>query len=397
MKRTLWVLVATLLAALSLNPIASAFDPTSAASVFTRLAAAPELRNPSVSLIDVSTGEIIFESNANSQRKPASVMKLLAAVSTLKYLDPEKVFTTSVSLGFEPDSLVINGSYDPWMSMDSKVAKKMKRTAMYSLAAKGLSAVKESSGGSVKKMNVYYNEIYPIEVLRMKAYFKKYRVSTNFIKVTEVDALALAKQPVVISTSPPVKKMLNWFLLWSDNDLAERLARLAAKSAGNSFNEVGVKKTFTDVLEQMGIDASRLIIKDASGLSRENKVTTHVIALLLYKVYSDPVLSKLITDLPVSGVSGTLSERYIETAPNGVGLVRAKTGTLSGTVSIAGYVQSGDREYAFVIIADKISRTYSASERARKTFDRYLSKIAAPLVPLMVETSTAITDSQTPL
>jgi D-alanyl-D-alanine carboxypeptidase len=120
------------------------------------------------------------------------------------------------------------------------------------------------------------------------------------------------------------------------------------------------------------------------------------LAQLLYKIHSDPVLSQLIESLPVGGESGTLRNRYLETAPEAVGLVKAKTGTLSGTVSLAGYVQSGDREYAFVIIADRIKRTFSASDRARKTLDRYLAKIAAPLMAptAVTDTATVVTDLQ---
>jgi D-alanyl-D-alanine carboxypeptidase/D-alanyl-D-alanine-endopeptidase (penicillin-binding protein 4) len=91
-----------------------------------------------------------------------------------------------------------------------------------------------------------------------------------------------------------------------------------------------------------------------------------------------------------------LQRRYIETAPDAIGLVKAKTGTLTGTVSLAGYVQSGEREYAFVVIADKIKRTNSASKKVRKTLDRYLAKIAAPLLTAVVDTATVVTDSQTP-
>ncbi len=75
-------------AVLALTPSASAFDPVLAASVFSRLTEKPELRDPSVSLIDISTGEVVFESSAFSQRKPASTMKILAAAATLKHLQP---------------------------------------------------------------------------------------------------------------------------------------------------------------------------------------------------------------------------------------------------------------------------------------------------------------------
>lgn len=387
---------ALLSASLLTVPSASAFDPVSAASVFSRLVAAPEMGNPSVSLLDLSTGEIVFESNAYSQRKPASTMKLLSAVATLKYLDPSQVFITTVSLGIAPDSLVINGSYDPWISMDDRTAAKMNRTSFPRLAFNGLTAANKNSGGSVKKLKVYYNDLYANEVATFKAFFKKRGVTASFIKVSEEKAISLSSEQVVFSTSPSVKEVMNWFLLWSDNSLSERMARLAAKASGNEFSDKGVAITFATLLIELGIDPSKIIVKDASGLSRENKVTANVLAQLLYKVHLDPLLSTLIDGLPVSGETGTLQRRYIETAPDAVGLVKAKTGTLTGTVSLAGYVQSGEREYAFVVIADKIKRTNAASDKARKTLDRYLAKIAAPLLAPVVDIASVVTDLQTP-
>jgi D-alanyl-D-alanine carboxypeptidase len=379
-KRLLGLSAAIISASIFATSGASAFDPATAANVFARIAAAPALSNPSVSLIDVSTGLTVFESNANSQRKPASLMKLLSAAATLRYLDSSTVFATSVSLGPTPDSLVIDGEYDPWISMDAKAAVKMKRTYFYGLAAKGLSAVRKNSEESVKKLQIYYNELNYAEVANFKAYYKKRGVQVTFVKVSESKAKSIAGEQIIYSTSPPVKEIMNWFLTWSDNILAERMARLAARAAGNQFNGTGVAKTFNKVLLDLGIDPAKIIIKDASGLSKENKLTASILSQLLYKIHSDPVFLPLIDGLPVSGKTGTLSERYIESAPQAVGLVKAKTGTLSGTVSMAGYVQSGDREYAFTIIADKIKRTTAASKLARKTIDIYLGKIAAPLI-----------------
>jgi PBP4 family serine-type D-alanyl-D-alanine carboxypeptidase len=144
------------------------------------------------------------------------------------------------------------------------------------------------------------------------------------------------------------------------------------------------------LLIEMGIDPSGVIVKDASGLSRENKVTASVMSQLLYKIYLDPVLTQIIYGLPVGGKTGTLRHRYLQTAPKAVGLIKAKTGTLTGVVSLAGYVQSGDREYAFIVIADEISPNPAASDRARKSIDRYLAKIAAPLASRAIESATAV-------
>ena len=390
MKKLLGFGAAIISASLLASSSATAFDPQSAATVFKKMAASPTLNNPSISLIDVSTGKVVFESNANSQRKPASLMKLLSAAATLKYLDSSTVFATSVALGPTPNSLVIDGQYDPWISMDAKAAEKMKRTYFYGFAAKGLSAVKKNSEEPVEKLKVYYNDLYSTEIAKLKSYYKKRGVSTTFEKVSDSKAKTIAGEQVFYSTSPTVKRMMDWFLVWSDNDVSERMARIAAKAAGNEFSQKGVAKTFDRVLRDLDIDPSKIIIKDASGLSKENKLTANVLTQLLYKIHSDPLFSQMIEGLPIGGKTGTLTKRYLESAPQAVGLVKAKTGTLSGTVSLAGYVQSGDREYAFTIIADKIKRTRTASERARETLDIYLGKIAAPLLVPISETSTAI-------
>ena len=389
MKKLLGLSAAILSASLFATSTASAFDPASAATVFARMAASPALSNPSVSLIDVSTGKVVFESNANSPRKPASLMKLLSASATLRYLDPSKTFATSLALGPTLESVVIDGEYDPWISMNSKEAIKMRRTSFYALASKSLSVIAQRSGEPVKKLQVYYNDLYSKDVANFKAYYKKRGVIATIVSVSDSKAKSLATEQIFYSTSPTVKEIMNWFLEWSDNIVSERMARLASRAAGNQFNEQGVAKTFDKVLRELGIDPSKIIVKDASGLSKQNKLTANILSQLLYKIHSDPLFSQLIDGLPVSGKTGTLSKRYIESAPQAVGLVKAKTGTLSGTVSLAGYVQSGDREYAFTIIADNIKRTNYASEQARKTLDIYLGKIAAPLLLPVIDTSTA--------
>ena len=111
----------------------------------------------------------------------------------------------------------------------------------------------------------------------------------------------------------------------------------------------------------------------------------------------DEKLIPLVAGLPIGGVTGTLSERFIETAPSAIGLVRAKTGTLNGTTNLAGYVESEAKKYIFVIIADKHSRSYTITKRVRASMDKTLGKIAKPLLPIFlpVETSTATSESLT--
>ncbi|MEW5629237.1 D-alanyl-D-alanine carboxypeptidase, partial [Streptomyces hydrogenans] len=66
-----------------------------------------------------------------------------------------------------------------------------------------------------------------------------------------------------------------------------------------------------------------------------------------------PELRPLLTGLPVGGFTGTLAGRYGQ-APAGAGLVRAKTGTLTGVNTLAGTVVTTDgRLLAFAFLAGR--------------------------------------------
>jgi D-alanyl-D-alanine carboxypeptidase len=93
----------------------------------------------------------------------------------------------------------------------------------------------------------------------------------------------------------------------------------------------------------------------------------------------------------VGGISGTLRHRFIENAPQAIGLVRAKSGSLNGTVNLAGYVEAGDREYVFVIIADQLKTGYRSEKTARNTIDKILGKVAVPLLPVLPNSNSEVT------
>lgn len=362
-------------------PQAQALDPNSVASIFERISSNKELADPSVVVIDQKTGEIVFEKNGESPRKPASVQKLLTASAAFTYLLPTQRFTTSVWLGTKSKSIVIKGSLDPWFSLNDLQAKKMGRTSLPRIEYNTLSALKQANSGSIRNSTIYYSDLYSQDVANLKSFYIKHGVKPIMKRVSAVEAEELAAEPILTSDSPELQEILAFTLTWSDNLLAERIARLASQAAGHSLDDQGVAQTFNEVLSNFGITNRNLIIQDASGLSRENRITAKQVAELLFKIRVDPKFSPLINGLPVGGVTGTLRHRFIETAPQAVGLIKAKTGTLNGTANLAGYVESGDREYAFVIFADRLRKTGVAESRARNTVDRLLGKVAAPLFP----------------
>ncbi|MDE3228033.1 MAG: D-alanyl-D-alanine carboxypeptidase [Acidobacteriota bacterium] len=369
---------------------ASALDPTNVAGIFERLTAGSALANPSVVVMDQLTGAVVYEKNANSLRKPASVLKLYSATAALTYLQPTQRFTTSTWIGLEPKSLVIQGSLDPWMSLSDPVAKKMGRTSIPRIEYNSLSALKESNSGSIRNSTIYYSDLYSQDVANIKAFFVKHGVRAVMKEVSSTQAIQLSSEPILSSQSPELQEMLAFALTWSDNVLTERIARLAAHAAGHPLNDEGVARTFNEVLAGLGVENKGIVIKDASGLSRDNRVSATQVGQLLLKIRSDSRFAPLIGGLPIGGVTGTLRHRFIDTAPQAIGLVRAKTGTLNGTANLAGYVEAGDREYVFVIIADQLKRTSRAEKFARATVDRILGKIASPLLPVFPTTAAEV-------
>jgi D-alanyl-D-alanine carboxypeptidase len=387
--RPIGILLALALA-ISVTP-AQAFDrlsPSAIPAAFQTLSDSKFLADPSMILVDTKTGEVVFERNSTQARKPASVIKLLSATSVLSYIDAQKVFNTNIYLGADPGTIVINGEYDPWISLIQDQATKMGRTSLPRLGFNTINQYKALTGKKIKRLKILYTGLFPQDLANFQAFLKKRGIRTTTLKITPDEAQAKSAEPLVLSVSPTLDTMVKWTLTWSDNVLAERLARLAAVTSGEAFNDEGVAITFHTVLTNFGIDPDKIEVSDGSGLSKQNRVTAKAIADLLMKIRHEPKFASIYDGLPIGGVSGTLQNRFLTTAPQAVGLVHAKTGTLSGTISLAGYVDSEDRQYIFVAIADKIPRRYSASERARDTLDRILGKIAAPIFPELIPVTT---------
>jgi D-alanyl-D-alanine carboxypeptidase len=347
------------------------------------------MANPSVIVLDEKTGDVLYESNAYSPRKPASVLKIISAAAAYTYLAPSDSFSTSVYTGADAKSIVIQGSFDPWISYDHKVAKKMGRTSLQRIEYNSLNQLKEMNNGSTKGTTIYYSGLNASEVSHIKGFLKKQRASTQVKRISSNALEPLIGVEMFTSNSPSLQKIVDWVLTWSDNLLADRVARIASVAAGNSRDDAGVARTFDSLLISMGINTSKLVVKDASGLSRENRVTARQISQLLFAIHHDPKFAPIVTGLPVGGVTGTLQSRFVDTAPGAVGLVRAKTGTLNGTTNLAGFVESGEHEYIFVIIADQHSRSYSVTKKVRATVDRILGKIAKPFLPTLMPTPPA--------
>jgi D-alanyl-D-alanine carboxypeptidase/D-alanyl-D-alanine-endopeptidase (penicillin-binding protein 4) len=124
----------------------------------------------------------------------------------------------------------------------------------------------------------------------------------------------------------------------SENLHAELALRLAGKLRGDGGSFEGGIAAVKQFLSQAGLKEDEFTFLDGSGLSRRDLVTPAATVQLLIYASRQPWGAAFEESLPVSGVDGSLSERFQKTPA--VGLVHAKTGSLSHVNALSGYGQT---------------------------------------------------------
>ena len=378
---------------LTLTPTANSYTALTIdqiPSAFKELTANRALANPAVVLIDIKSRQVVFSRDGNGLRRPASTLKVLSAMSALDYLDPTSTFKTSVYKSNSPNTFQIVGEFDPSITPDYKLAKSENFVWSNYLVNRIRANSKRRS------ITIKFYGITSRTQINMANSFRSVGYRVTWRPMNQSSATSNLGAEIVTATSPELSTILKHTLLWSENYYAEYLARLAAVKAGYTYDGTGINNVFHDVLTKAEIPNPAISVKDGSGLSGQNQISALTLAQTLVKIYDDPKYKTLIEGLPVGGVSGTLKSRFLNTAPQGVGLVRAKTGTLNGVVNLAGYIDSGVHEYAFVILADHVRHSQFAEANARAAIDRILGKIAQPLIiaqsePVPEESNTPVT------
>jgi D-alanyl-D-alanine carboxypeptidase/D-alanyl-D-alanine-endopeptidase (penicillin-binding protein 4) len=143
--------------------------------------------------------------------------------------------------------------------------------------------------------------------------------------------------------SAPLTEVIGATLRNSDNFAAEVLARHAALAAGSQPSFTGASKAMTRWLQSRDWWVDGMVAHDGSGLSRQNRISPSVLAKAISGMLVTPSLAGVGKGFPVAGVNGTLKERFDDPSEAaGRGTVHAKTGTLAGVASLAGYLVDAD-------------------------------------------------------
>ncbi len=176
--------------------------------------------------------------------------------------------------------------------------------------------------------------------------------------------------------SPTVREMLVPMLKESQNQVAESLLRLcgAARSGGRpvGFRE-GAEVLREFLTREVGLDPEHARFTNGSGLYDANAVTARAVVRLLEHIRRHERYRDALGALPVAGVDGTLKRRLKNTPLRG--RVRAKTGTLDGVTTLAGYLDlEHGRTVTFAILVQGFPK--GAAWVVRKAMDEALVEVA---------------------
>ncbi|MGL5289540.1 MAG: D-alanyl-D-alanine carboxypeptidase/D-alanyl-D-alanine endopeptidase [Aeromonas sp.] len=161
--------------------------------------------------------------------------------------------------------------------------------------------------------------------------------------------------------------MLTRMLKKSDNLYADTFLKTVGR---HYYNKPGSYRSGTmavrAILAKHGIDLGNATLADGSGLSAHNLISARqMLSVLTYIQHHDSELG-LIPLLPSSQVDGTLAWRRSVTDPMMKNKVHAKTGTITGTSNLVGFIDtnSGERK-AFVMFQRGLSQDPATHQRYR--------------------------------
>ena len=170
------------------------------------------------------------------------------------------------------------------------------------------------------------------------------------VRTVRPDRLDLAGTTVLARTRTPLADAIARANKRSLNMAAECVLLCAGDGTW-----AGSTKLMTATLSKtFGVAAGDLTVRDGSGMSRKNAVTTRALVSVLAGVLKRKYAPVLIRSLPLSGAEGTLGRRMAR-APY-AGRVAAKTGYISGVSALSGYVfdAAGRPAYAFAILVNRL-------------------------------------------
>jgi D-alanyl-D-alanine carboxypeptidase/D-alanyl-D-alanine-endopeptidase (penicillin-binding protein 4) len=169
---------------------------------------------------------------------------------------------------------------------------------------------------------------------------------------TAIEPTMGARTNIATRTSPPLSVIGGYFMKVSQNFVAETLLKTIGAVVKGQGSTAAGRSVVQETLRSWGVPDDAIVMRDGSGLSRYNYVTTGAIVTMLTHMWkADALRGPFAAVLPVAAHDGTLSNRMKNSWLDSH--VQAKTGTIANTRSLSGYLEakSGER-VVFSIIAN---------------------------------------------
>jgi len=351
--------------------------------------------SPGISVVDLATGATLASASADVPRIPASNVKLLTAAAALQALGPDRRLKTSVvwdgaggvTIVAGGDMMLAEGyghyGERPWANGWAGVAELADQvaTALKAKAVTSVSLAYDDSAFGAPRVNpnwpanpVKRGYAAPITGLAVDVGwtgnddYKKYddpSLRTAQLLGDALVARGIAVTAVASGRAPggavevgavegaPMFDVVSYMLTYSENTIAEDLARVVALDAGKPGTTAEATRAVLAADAAFGLDTSGIVMADGSGLDRASRISAKTLTDLLVLLAADPKAGDILRDLPVANLSGTLASRFAGT--EGAGTVRAKTGTLNGASALSGTVVTDDGSWlGFSVILNGI-------------------------------------------
>ena len=322
---------------------------------------------------DLTDGQPLYALNAAHRMRPASCQKLITAITALHFLTPDYQFRTDfritgrVNAGVLNGDLYIVGGMDPMVTADEllRAAASIKQqygiqsitgTIFYDLTMRedtpyGWGWCWDDNYGPLSALLVDGKDTFEQNWLKALR-----SAGIRLLSNSRQRAQAPQQSRSVFTIVHGIDELLEPMMKNSDNIYAECLFYQIAASTGTKWAGRKQAAARTDeLLGSLGLETSQYQVADGSGLSLYNYTSAEMlVALLAYAWRSQPIREHLLPHLPIAGYDGTLQKRMIGTSAEGN--VRAKTGTVTGISSLAGYVTAANgHTLAFAIINQSIN------------------------------------------
>lgn len=322
---------------------------------------------------DLTDDRSVFASNQRQLLRPASTMKVMTAVAALDQLGGNYQLTTSLYYTGNVSGQVLQGDVYCVGGMDPLFSSADIRAFANALRGLGIQRIDgRLIADTSMKDTLRFGEgwcwddknpvLSPLLVDRKPDFVGRLRSALSDCGISVRNGAAgegrvPAGAVLVSQCKHTIDQLLMTMMKDSDNLYAESLFyQLAAAGGRKSAGAKDAIRLEKALIERIGLDASDYRLADGSGLSLYNYLSAELeVRILRYAYQQSAIYAHLRPSLPVAGVDGTLKNRMKGTAAEGN--VRAKTGTVSGISSLAGYcTASNGHLLCFAIINQGVMR-----------------------------------------